>query len=67
MTAPRPDDDQRRARTRTEPETPDEYAARMRLLAERRVQEAERHRQFRAARKADQARAGHGESEEQSA
>jgi hypothetical protein len=67
MTAPRPDDDQRRARTRAEPETPEQFAARMRLLAERRALEAERRRQFRAARKTDQARAGYGESEEQSA
>jgi hypothetical protein len=64
---PRPDDDQRRVRTRTEPETPDEYAARMRLLAERRQRTLERQRQKRAVRKTNQARAGQGMSEEQSA
>jgi hypothetical protein len=60
-------DDLAAPRRRHEPETPEQLAERLRLLAERRVREAERHRQFRAARKTDQARAGHGESEEQSA
>jgi hypothetical protein len=65
MTASPPDDNRRA--WRYDNETPEQLAARLRVVAERRAREVEHQRQKRAARKADQARAGHGESEEQSA
>jgi hypothetical protein len=46
MTAPQPTDNSR-ARTRTEPETPEQHAERLRLLAERRQRTLERRRQLR--------------------
>jgi hypothetical protein len=54
-------------RRRMEPETPAQHAERMRLIAERRQRGIERQRQKRAARKTNQASAGLGRSEEQSA
>jgi hypothetical protein len=54
-------------RRRMEPETPAQHAERMRLIAERRQRGIERQRQKRAARKTNQASAGQGRSEEQSA